>query len=129
MTTKENLEKIIEISQKVEERHPRFVGLTKCVVGKKRVGIEFYNGEKKIEEYTVYMYGYSIEKYEKGIHDPFMVQRWQEKVLDDYVKQEEYIVDHPVLARLCYFPHKIWRGEMNIVRIKIGSWWLVFGEG
>lgn len=121
VTNKENLEKIIEISQNVEERHPRFVGLTKFLVGKKRVGIEFYTGEKKTEEYTVCMYGYSIEKYEEGIHDPVMVQRWQEKVLEEYVKQEVYIINHPILARLCYFPREIWKGNMSIARIKLGS--------
>ncbi len=128
MTNKDNLEKMIEISQSVEERHPRFVGLTKFVVGKKRIGLEFYNGEKKTEEYTVHIYGYSIEKYEEGIHDPVMVQRWQESVLDNYVKQEAYIIEHPILARLCYFPKHFWRGAMSIARIKLGSWWLVFKE-
>ena len=115
-TNQENLEKIIEISQKVEDLYPRFVALTGLIMGKKRVGIQFYSGEKFTEEYTVHMYGYSIEKYEKGLHNPFFVQRWQERVLDDYVKQEAFILAHPFWARARYFPWEVWKGNIRFGR-------------
>lgn len=116
MTNRKSLERLIDISEKVEEKHPSFVAFTKRVVGKKRIGLQLYDGQKLTEEYTLLMNGYCFEGYEKGITNPFVTWRWQETSLEQYVAQEEFIIAHPVLARLRYIPFEVIKGNIKLGR-------------
>ncbi len=118
MTNKDNLEKLVEISKKVEEMHPRFVAFTQAVVGKKRVGLQMYNGDKITEEYTMLVDGYLITGYENDIKDQFATMRMQEQFLGYFVQQKDFIVAHPILARLRYFPINFIKGNVRWGRKK-----------
>lgn len=118
MSNKDNLEKLVEMSKKVEELHPRFVALTQAVIGKKRVGLQMYDGDKLTGEYTMMIHGYLVTGYETGIKDPFVTMRMQEHFLNDFVKQEDFIVEHPILARLRYFPVNALKGNIRLGRKK-----------
>ncbi len=118
LSTRETHEWNADISKKVEELHPRFVALTQAVVGKKRVGLQMYDGDKLTEEYTMMIHGYLVTGYETGIKDPFVTMRMQEHFLNDFVKQEDFIVEHPILARLRYFPVNALKGNIRLGRKK-----------